>query len=85
MGAGRLISEFMWGIADKKELVLEKGLFASIKGHLGYPKGPVGMSNLFWLEVVFLTFLIQIKKKFFFFKNHFLRKLPIPGRFISLK
>ena len=71
MGVGSLISEFMWGIADKKELVLEKGLFASIKGHLGYPKGPVGMSNLFWLEVVFLTFLIQIKKKFFFSKTTF--------------
>ena len=69
MGVGRLISEFMWDVADKKELVLEKGLFASIKGHLGYPKGPVGMSNLFWLEVVFFNVFDSNQEKVFFFKN----------------
>ena len=34
---------------------------------------------------LFLTPLIQIKKKFFFQKGQFLTKRPIPGRFIFPK
>ena len=53
------------------------------KGHLDYSEG--------WLEIessltgIYFWHLIQIKKKFFFQKGHFLTKRPVPGRFIFLK
>ena len=73
----------------KSKLLLEQVFFPSIKGHLGLPKGHLDNAegqvkaesppN----QKLFLTLLIQIKKKYIFWKGHFLTKRPFPMVFLS--
>ena len=66
------------------QIVLQKGFFASTKGHLHNPEGQVEVESP-QIGSFFLVNFIYINKFFFFSKMALLPKHPIPGHFIFLK
>ena len=75
---------------ELNQIVLQKGLSTSIKGHLCLTKGHLNNQKDRWRlnllnRKLFLISFIYIKKNIFFKKGIFLMKCPIPRHFIFLK